>query len=63
MACSPEVCSCELEGPVGKSQPTVSHHTKTLAEAGLVSGDKRGRRMWWRANPVRLAAVRKAFGG
>ncbi len=22
-----EVCSCNLEGPLGKSQPTISHHT------------------------------------
>src|SRR3974390_427602 len=42
-----EVCSCNLEGPLGKSQPTVSHHTKVLAEAGLIEGEKRGRWMWW----------------
>ena len=29
-----EVCSCDLLEPLGKSQPTVSHHTKVLAEAG-----------------------------
>ena len=28
-------------GPLGKSQPTVSHHTKVLAEAGLITGEKR----------------------
>ena len=32
-----EVCSCHLEGPLGKSQPTVSHHTRILAAAGLSS--------------------------
>src|SRR4051812_41100754 len=31
-----EVCSCDLEIPLGKSQPTISHHTKALAEAGLL---------------------------
>src|SRR5690349_10428271 len=35
-----EVCSCELQEPLGKSQPTVSHHTKALAEAGLIVGEK-----------------------
>jgi ArsR family transcriptional regulator len=60
---SPEVCSCALEGPLAKSQPTVSHHTKILAEAGLISGEKRGRWMWWHANPERLVALRKALGG
>lgn len=57
-----EVCSCELEAPLGKSQPTISHHTRVLAEAGILVGEKRGRWMWWRVNPDRLAAVRKALG-
>jgi ArsR family transcriptional regulator len=58
-----EVCSCDLEGPLGRSQPTISHHTKVLAEVGLIVGEKRGRWMWWRADPARLAAVRTALGG
>lgn len=62
VASSPEVCSCELEGPLAKSQPTVSHHTKVLAEAGLITGEKRGRWMWWRVNPDRLDSIRRALG-
>jgi ArsR family transcriptional regulator len=58
-----EVCSCELEAPLGKSQPTISHHTKVLADAGLLIGERRGRWMWWRVEPTRLAAVRTALGG
>ena len=58
-----EICSCELEAPLAKSQPTVSHHTRVLAEAGLLVGEKRGRWMWWRVEPTRLAAVRAALGG
>jgi len=56
-----EVCSCELEEPLGKSQPTVSHHTKALADAGLIVGEKRGRWMFWRVVPERMAAVRAAL--
>ena len=56
-----EVCSCDLQGPLGKSQPTVSHHTKTLADAGLIVGEKRGRWVWWRAVPERLADIREAL--
>jgi ArsR family transcriptional regulator len=56
-----EVCSCNLEEPLGKSQPTISHHTKVLAEAGLIAGEKRGRWMWWRVVPEQLAAVRDAL--
>jgi ArsR family transcriptional regulator len=55
-----EVCSCNLETPLGKSQPTISHHTKVLADAGLIAGEKRGRWTWWRAVPsqmTRLGAV------
>lgn len=63
VACGPEICSCELEGPLAKSQPTVSHHTRILAEAGLISGEKRGRWTWWRSDPERLAALRRALGG
>ncbi|MGH9306515.1 MAG: ArsR/SmtB family transcription factor [Acidimicrobiales bacterium] len=63
VASSQEVCSCELEGPLAKSQPTISHHTKILAEAGLIAGEKRGRWMWWHVNSGRLAAIRAALGG
>ena len=61
IAAADEVCSCDLEGPVGKSQPTISHHTKALAEAGLIVGEKRGRWMMWRIVPGRLAALRAAL--
>jgi ArsR family transcriptional regulator len=56
-----EVCACELLMPLEKSQPTISHHTKVLADAGLIYGEKRGRWVWWRVEPERLAAVRDAL--
>src|SRR5689334_17591894 len=61
VASSGEACSCNLEAPLGKSQPTISHHTKALADAGLIVGEKRGRWMWWRVVPERLALVRSAL--
>jgi ArsR family transcriptional regulator len=63
VASQDEICSCHLETPLGRSQPTVSHHTKVLADAGLLVGEKRGRWVWWRVEPNRLSAVRKALGG
>jgi len=63
VAARDEVCSCDLEGPLARSQSTVSHHTKVLADAGLIVGDRRGRWVWWRVDPTRLAAVRAALGG
>jgi ArsR family transcriptional regulator len=58
-----EVCSCNLEGPLGKSQPTISHHTKVLADAGLVVGERRGRWMWWRVEPETIERLRGSLGG
>lgn len=57
-----EVCSCDLMEPLGRSQPTVSHHTKILAEAGLIVGEKRGRWVWWSVVPDRLEQLRTALG-
>ncbi|MFZ0172267.1 MAG: metalloregulator ArsR/SmtB family transcription factor [Acidimicrobiales bacterium] len=63
VAAQEEVCSCHLEEPLERSQPTVSHHTKVLAEAGLIVGERRGRWMWWRVVPERLALLRTLLGG
>jgi ArsR family transcriptional regulator len=46
---------------LGKSQPTISHHTKALADAGLLVGEKRGRWMMWRVVPDRVEALRAAL--
>ena len=56
-----EVCACDLIEPVGRSQPTVSHHLKVLAAAGLVTGEKRGRWVMYSVVSERLAALRAAL--
>jgi ArsR family transcriptional regulator len=61
VAAAGEVCSCDLEEPLGRSQPTISHHTRALADAGLIAGEKRGRWMMWRIVPERLVALRAAL--
>lgn len=53
-----EVCVCDLVEPVRRSQPTVSHHLKVLADAGLILGERRGRWVWYRAVPDRLVRLR-----
>lgn len=58
-----QACSCDLEGPVAKSQPTVSHHLAVLAEAGLITKAKAGRWVMCRVVPERLAALRNALSG
>ena len=61
IAASDEVCACDLLQPLGKSQPTVSHHTKALAEAGLIVGEKRGRWVYWRVVAEQVEALRRAL--
>jgi ArsR family transcriptional regulator len=56
-------CSCDLEEPVGKSQPTVSHHLSVLADAGLITKEKVGRWVYCSVVPERLAQLRDALGG
>ncbi len=61
IAAAGEVCACDLLEPLGKAQPTVSHHTKALCEAGLITGEKRGRWVYWRVVPERVDALRRAL--
>jgi ArsR family transcriptional regulator len=56
-----EVCVCDLVAPLGKSQPTVSHHLKILSDAGLVHGDRRGKWVWYSLDRGRLASLRVAI--
>ena len=56
-------CSCDLEDPVGKSQPTVSHHLSLLADAGLITKEKVGRWVNCTVVPERLAQLREVLTG
>jgi len=56
-----EACACDLVDPVGKSQPTVSHHLKVLREAGLVEADKRGTWVWYSVVPQRLDELQRVL--
>ena len=50
------VCICDLNGPLGLAQPTVSHHMKKLVDAGLVEREQRGK---WAFFSLRRDAVEK----
>lgn len=54
-------CGCDLEEPLGLSQPTISHHMKVLREAGLVEGERRGRWVHYRVVPSRLEEIADAL--
>ena len=55
---SGEACVCEMVEPIGRSQPTISHHLKILVDAGLIVGEKRGRWVWYRIIPEKMAHLR-----
>jgi ArsR family transcriptional regulator, arsenate/arsenite/antimonite-responsive transcriptional repressor len=67
LATSPDpVCVCEFTGPLGLSQPTVSHHLKKLVQAGLLEREQRGTWAYYSLNRdalARLAAVADLQGG
>jgi ArsR family transcriptional regulator len=55
-----EICVCDLTPAFELSGPTISHHLKTLREAGLVDSDRRGTWVYYRARPAimrQLAAL------
>src|SRR4051794_37485523 len=61
IASADEICSCDMQEPLGKSQPTISHHTKALADAGLIEGEKRGRWVYWRVTRGQLELLRNVL--
>ncbi|MGZ4690037.1 MAG: ArsR/SmtB family transcription factor [Acidimicrobiia bacterium] len=56
-----ETCACELVKVLDRSQPTISHHLSVLHDAGLLSREKRGRWVWYRTEPVRIAELRDSL--
>jgi ArsR family transcriptional regulator, arsenate/arsenite/antimonite-responsive transcriptional repressor len=54
------VCVCHLVEPLGLTQPTVSHHLKTLTDAGLLDRVQRGKWAYFSLRPEaaeRLASL------
>jgi ArsR family transcriptional regulator len=58
-----EACVCDLTGPVGLSQPTVSHHLKTLVDAGILTRQQRTKWAYYRLVPGALDAVGSLLSG
>ncbi len=46
-----EACVCDLTPAFDLTGPTISHHLKTLREAGLVDAERRGTWVYYRARP------------
>jgi ArsR family transcriptional regulator, arsenate/arsenite/antimonite-responsive transcriptional repressor len=56
-----EACICDLTGPLGLSQPTVSHHMKLLVDAGLVTREQRGKWAYYRVDATALERLGRAL--
>ena len=52
-----EAWACDLVEPVGRSQPTVSHHLKVLRDAGLLTSQRRASWVYYAVVPEALAAL------
>lgn len=61
IAATEDACACDLTEPLGRSQPTISHHLSVLTDAGLISREKRGKWALYRVVPERLAVLRDAL--
>src|SRR3954451_2983177 len=53
-----EVCQCELQPRFSVSQPTLSHHLKKLADAGVVEVERRGKWAYYSISPDALDELR-----
>jgi ArsR family transcriptional regulator len=56
-----QLCTCDVTETLSLSQPTVSHHFKVLAAAGLVVGERRGTWTWYRVVPEALTGIARVL--
>ncbi len=56
------VCVCDIVDRFALSQPTISHHLKTLREAGLVTVSRRGVWAFYASDPAGAARLSEWIG-
>ncbi|MGI6108014.1 MAG: ArsR/SmtB family transcription factor [Lachnospiraceae bacterium] len=47
LICHGETCVSDIGAAVGMSSPAVSHHLRTLRDAGLITGRRRGKEVYY----------------
>jgi ArsR family transcriptional regulator len=57
-----EICVCDLTPAFEVSGPTISHHLRTLREAGLVHAERRASWVYYRADPQVMALLGALLG-
>jgi len=58
-----ERCVCELMAELDLAQSRLSWHLKTLSEAGIITGRKEGRWVYYSLNPSALGEARALLDG
>lgn len=56
-----EKCACKILEALNISQPTLSHHMKTLCDSGLVNSRREGKWMHYSINAELFDVVKKLF--
>ncbi|MDR6862827.1 metalloregulator ArsR/SmtB family transcription factor [Phycicoccus sp. 3266] len=57
IAASPELCVCEITPAFDLSSGTISHHLRTLRQAGLVDCERRGTFVYYWIRPEALESL------
>ena len=56
-----EKCACKLLEALNITQPTLSHHMKTLLDSGIVNGRKEGKWMYYSISEEGLKKAQEYF--
>ncbi len=56
------ICACDVVDRIPLSQPTISHHLKVLADAGLITVSRRGVWAYYALAPQGHAFVQAVLG-
>ena len=56
-----EACTCDLAPVLKLSEPTVSHHLKTLEKAGIVTKERRGMNVYYQVFPDSIHAIARVL--
>lgn len=52
-----ELCVCDILDAFDKSQPVISHHLRTLKQAGIVNDVREGKWIYYSLNPATFAVI------
>ncbi len=57
LAAQGELCACDIESALGISQTLLSHHLRSLRDAGLLTARRDAQWIYYRVNKTELAKV------